>query len=325
MKSIRTSFILGLLLFWAAPVVLGEYSSPTGLWDVRDDTRLIMKFAGRKVKTRPQSVNSLVQFKDGKVFTSYDWSNIPGVWKAKSKAKYAIKMDIARINGSGTVPAYLNRLVNDFNSAATGVFGQAPSIKRIKLKSFTDTGKLIGQGLQLRGNTTIEARIEYVNPLKQRTAVAKLKTVATYQASRASAPSACCTSNDSAQNLADSQAFLASNAALPGIQQTASGLQYKIISQSDGVQDHPAATDTVMVSYVGILPSGQIFDANSGVSFPLGGVIAGWTEGLQLMQVGDHFRFYIPPELAYGNRSVGQYIKPNTALVFDVVLLTISQ
>ena len=85
--------------------------------------------------------------------------------------------------------------------------------------------------------------------------------------------------------------------------------------------------DTVTVHYHGTLIDGTVFDSSvergDPASFPLNGVIAGWTEGVQLMKVGDKFRFFIPPELAYGANGAGQLIGPNTTLVFDVELLEV--
>jgi FKBP-type peptidyl-prolyl cis-trans isomerase len=106
---------------------------------------------------------------------------------------------------------------------------------------------------------------------------------------------------------------------------TASGLKYQVLKQGTGTVS-PKATDTVNVHYHGTLLDGTIFDSSvqrgQPISFPLNGVIAGWTEGLQLMKVGDKFRFQIPPNLAYGEASRPS-IPPNSTLIFDVELLGI--
>ncbi len=117
--------------------------------------------------------------------------------------------------------------------------------------------------------------------------------------------------------------FLVENRKRPDIQATASGLQYQIIGQGSG--NKPEATDFVTVNYTGSLISGQVFDKGDGISFPLNGVIAGWTEGLQLMNPGAKFRFYIPPNLAYGDRGIGHVIPPDSTLVFDVELVKIGR
>ncbi len=108
-------------------------------------------------------------------------------------------------------------------------------------------------------------------------------------------------------------------------QKTASGLEYQVIEAGEGKK--PKATDTVLVHYRGTLLDGKEFDSsykrNQPIGFPLNGVIAGWTEGLQLMSVGAKYLFRIPPELAYGKRGAGNVIPPNATLMFEVELLDI--
>lgn len=121
------------------------------------------------------------------------------------------------------------------------------------------------------------------------------------------------------------KAYLESNATLEGVATTDSGLQYKVITEGSGAK--PVAEDTVTVHYEGKLIDGTVFDSSiqrgEPATFPLSGVIAGWTEGLQLMSVGSKWQFTIPPELAYGQRGAGGAIGPNEVLVFDVELLGI--
>ena len=120
--------------------------------------------------------------------------------------------------------------------------------------------------------------------------------------------------------------FLAGNATKEGVVTLASGLQYQVITMGSGAK--PTATQNVTCHYEGRLIDGTVFDSSKkrGVpaTFPLNRVIPGWTEGLQLMPVGSTFRFFIPPYLAYGERSAGAHIKPNSTLIFDVELLGIS-
>lgn len=127
------------------------------------------------------------------------------------------------------------------------------------------------------------------------------------------------------QNVEVGTEFLAKNATRDGVITTASGLQYQVLQQGTG-QQHPTATDTVEVHYHGTLIDGTVFDSSvergEPISFPLNRVIPGWTEGVQLMHVGDKVRFFIPPELGYGNRSAGK-IPPGSVLIFDVELLAI--
>jgi FKBP-type peptidyl-prolyl cis-trans isomerase FklB len=107
---------------------------------------------------------------------------------------------------------------------------------------------------------------------------------------------------------------------------TPSGLKYQVLKHGTGTVS-PKATDTVKVHYEGKLLDGTVFDSSIArgqpISFPLNGVIAGWTEGLQLMKVGDKFKFEIPPNLAYGANSPSSAIPPNSTLIFEVELLGI--
>ncbi|MEE2000750.1 FKBP-type peptidyl-prolyl cis-trans isomerase [Alkalimonas sp. MEB108] len=122
------------------------------------------------------------------------------------------------------------------------------------------------------------------------------------------------------------QRYLADNASKDGVQVTESGLQYEVLEQGDGAK--PAAADTVKVHYQGALIDGTVFDSShergEPIEFPLNRVIPGWTEGVQLMNVGSKFRFTIPSELAYGERDMG-VIPPNSVLVFEVELLDVKK
>lgn len=124
----------------------------------------------------------------------------------------------------------------------------------------------------------------------------------------------------------EGRAFLEENARRDEVTTTDSGLQYMVLEEGDPNAPSPSETDTVNVHYHGTLVDGTVFDSSvergEPVSFPLNEVIPGWTEGLQLMQVGDKFRFFIPPELAYGESGAGP-IGPNATLIFDVELLDI--
>jgi FKBP-type peptidyl-prolyl cis-trans isomerase len=127
-----------------------------------------------------------------------------------------------------------------------------------------------------------------------------------------------------AENSKKGLEFLAKNKTKEGVKTTDSGLQYKVITLGKGAK--PKASDKVKVHYKGTLIDGTEFDSSykRGVpaEFPLNGVIKGWTEGLQLMPVGSKFEFFIPSELAYGDRAP-QTIGPNQTLIFEVELLEI--
>lgn len=127
-------------------------------------------------------------------------------------------------------------------------------------------------------------------------------------------------------NIEIGQAFLDTNANAEGVKTTSSGLQYLVLSKGAGTV-HPTASDRVKVHYHGTLISGSIFDSSvdrgEPISFGLNQVIKGWTEGLQLMTVGDKVRLFIPSSLGYGNRKAGA-IPPGSVLIFDVELLKIN-
>ena len=123
------------------------------------------------------------------------------------------------------------------------------------------------------------------------------------------------------KNLAEGQAFLEANKAEEGVQTTESGLQYKVLEPGDGPR--PGPQDSVTVHYRGTLLDGETFDSSydrgEPITFPLDGVIQGWSEGVQLMRVGAKHRLFIPPDLGYGDRGPS----PNAVLIFDVELLGI--
>lgn len=131
----------------------------------------------------------------------------------------------------------------------------------------------------------------------------------------------------SADKIAEGEKFLAENGKREGVTTTASGLQYEVITLGTGTK--PTINNTVKTHYKGTLLNGTVFDSSydrgEPISFPLNGVIKGWTEGLQLMPVGSKFKFYIPYNLAYGERGAGQLIGPYETLIFEVELLGIEK
>jgi FKBP-type peptidyl-prolyl cis-trans isomerase FklB len=119
--------------------------------------------------------------------------------------------------------------------------------------------------------------------------------------------------------------FLAQNQTKEGVKTLPSGLQYQILQEGNGKS--PSKTDTVTTHYHGTLIDGTVFDSSyergQPATFPVNGVIAGWTEALQLMQEGSKWRLFIPSNLAYGTQGAGGSIGPNTALIFDVELISV--
>lgn len=129
----------------------------------------------------------------------------------------------------------------------------------------------------------------------------------------------------SAANLKAGQDFLSENKNKPGVVELPSGLQYQVITEGQGAK--PLVSQQVTCHYHGTLIDGTVFDSSvkrgQPATFPLSAVIKGWTEGVQLMNTGSKWRFFIPPQLAYGDRQVSAQIGPNCTLIFEVELLGI--
>ena len=130
-----------------------------------------------------------------------------------------------------------------------------------------------------------------------------------------------------ASAIAEGNAFLEKNQQEEGVHTTASGLQYKVLEKGEGTE-HPGPKSQVTVHYHGTLIDGKVFDSSvqrgTPAEFPVNGVIAGWTEALQMMGVGSKWRLYLPYNLAYGEKGAGGDIGPYQALIFDIELLDIS-
>lgn len=133
----------------------------------------------------------------------------------------------------------------------------------------------------------------------------------------------------SEENKKKSEAFLLQNKEKEGVVTLTSGLQYKVLQKGPGTGMHPTPLDVVKIHYRGTFTDGRVFDSSyqrgQPVSFPLNRVIAGWSEIVQMMHVGDKWEVYIPPYLAYGENGFGPEIGPNTALIFEIELLGINE
>jgi len=129
------------------------------------------------------------------------------------------------------------------------------------------------------------------------------------------------------KNKSEGEAFLAANKEKEGVVTLPSGLQYKILNEGSGPK--PTATDSVVCNYRGTLVSGSEFDSSykrgQPATFPVSGVIKGWTEALQLMPVGSKWQLFVPPALGYGERGAGADIGPNATLIFEVELISIQE
>lgn len=127
--------------------------------------------------------------------------------------------------------------------------------------------------------------------------------------------------------VAKGKEFMEKNGKREGVTTTASGLQYEVMKMGSG--DNPKETDEVTVHYHGTLTDGKVFDSSvergDPATFPLNGVIKGWTEALQLMPVGSKFKIFLPSDLAYGPQGAGEMIGPHETLIFEVELLKINK
>jgi FKBP-type peptidyl-prolyl cis-trans isomerase FklB len=131
------------------------------------------------------------------------------------------------------------------------------------------------------------------------------------------------------KNAKEGREFLAKNAKQKGVKTTKSGLQYKVIKEGPKGGKSPNATDSVVTHYTGKLLDGTVFDSSvergQPATFPLTGVIKGWTEALQMMKPGDKWELYIPADLAYGEQGAGGRIPPNAVLIFEIELISVNE
>ena len=211
--------------------------------------------------------------------------------------------------------------------AVSGLFAQAPELKNQRDSASYAFGLLIGNSLsrQISGDLNLDIVLKAMTdkvkgqPVAMEMEAASNLYTAYDQKVQAEAKD---------KNRVAGEQFLTENKKRPEVKTTSSGLQYEVLKKGSGTVS-PKATDKVTVHYHGTLIDGTVFDSSvergQTASFGLNQVIPGWTEGLQLMSVGDKFRFYIPANLAYGERSPSAKIKPNSTLIFDVELFSIGQ
>jgi len=204
-----------------------------------------------------------------------------------------------------------------------------PEVKLDKAKISTMVGMDIGRGLtQIKDDIDIKIVEQAIEAtLKgEKTALTQEEALAVRQAFMKEMQAKRVAEQKAAadKNKKEGADFLAANKSKPGVKTTASGLQY--IVEKEGTGPKPKATDTVKVNYLGTKIDGTKFDSSydrgQPATFPLNGVIKGWTEGLQLMPVGSKYKLFVPSDLAYGESGPGN-IGPNATLIFDVELLGI--
>lgn len=209
------------------------------------------------------------------------------------------------------------KLETEAQQQAYGIGASVGNFLQKDLADKKELGVELDQALLMRGFEDALAGEAKLDEAKIREVLTALdSSVREKQAAKAEA--------DAKKHKAEGEKYLAENAKKEGVTVTDSGLQYEVMTEGDG--EKPVATDMVKVHYKGTLLDGSEFDSsysrNEPASFRLNQVIPGWTEGLQLMNVGSKYKFTIPSELAYGERDLGK-IPANSTLVFEVELLEI--
>lgn len=214
--------------------------------------------------------------------------------------------------------------------AADKAVSPAPELKSFEEKISYVMGREIGQSLSeaptpvdintfIRGmQDAIQKRPSVLTPADEDAIKAEFS-------ARMQAAQAAKTATQAEENRKSEETFLAKNKSAKGVVTTASGLQYEVLKPGTGAK--PKETDRVKVNYRGALLDGTEFDSsyarNEPAVFPVNGVIPGWTEALQLMQLGGKYRLWVPSKLAYAERGAGRAIGPNSLLIFEVEPLEI--
>ena len=229
-------------------------------------------------------------------------------------------------------PASSTTAKKSTTASKTATAGAPATLKTDKEKQSYAMGMNLGLGLHRQGMTLDPALVARgmkdamtggktaMTEDEARAALTKLRTDVQQKMEAKS-------KEEGSANRKEGEAFLASNKSKEGVQTLPDGLEYKILKAGDGPK--PAATDSVTCNYRGTLLNGKEFDSSykrgQPATFPLGGVIKGWTEALQMMPVGSKWELYIPPDLAYGDHPPGADIPPGSTLIFEVELLSIGE
>ena len=237
-----------------------------------------------------------------------------------------------------SIPAFsqskkeLQAQVDQLKKEADGLKAEVQLLKNPKPIELNDTvkqvsyglGTLVASNLKSQGGDSlnVDAMIEGLKDVMQgkEPKLKQLEVMAIVQVYMQNAME-----KKAAQAKVDNAKFLEDNKKAAGVQTTKSGLQYKVISSGKGKA--PLATDKVTVHYTGKLIDGTTFDSSVGrdpITFEVGGVIAGWTEALQLMHEGDKWMIYLPYDIAYGERGAGDQIPPYATLIFEVELIKVN-
>lgn len=342
--SVSCSLLLAICLLLNSLQSVAANTSPVGDWRLSTETTVkVFPPKGSAVTSKPVEGVEFSTFKSDLRYLSSEWIDRLKLYFSDADGQYLLPLDLTG-QWSGTGSAYTvtydtsalslrNKRSKNINYAflsrsgylalLTQALKYTPTINTVQIVAYSDSGKLTNKGKGLKGTKKTVFLVVWVDPLTGGTLQSEVDVSVTYKGTRITTDSNCCGS-DAATNATDSQAFLALTKAMPAVVTTGSGLQYIALQQGSLEGIPPLPTDKVTVNYRGMYPSGAIFDSGSLVTFSLGSVISGWTEGLQLMKPGDKFRFFIPSSLAYGT-SGNASIVPNAALVFDVELVEITK
>ena len=344
MKIVKSLNFIVLLTFssltWAV--------TPVGSWQLSTTTQLdTVTPKNKTLSSAKTNGNEFATFFTDYGYLSSEWINkfniffrnsdggtsgyvIPlssyGQWYNKTSTTYNVTYDKFLLSFTDGNSKYINATFFDragINKLLTTSFGYSPTFDSIQILSYTDDGTINSTGKIITGTKKIAIKATWKRPdnTTDTTPASAVVNITTKYSGKPYISSICC-GTDGEKNKADSNVFLANVDKLTGVSTTPTGLKYIILQDNPSGEKPSSATDTVTVNYRGFLPSGQIFDSNSSISFQLSNVIKGWTEGLQLMKKGSKYRFFIPSDIAYGQAG-NSTIPANSALIFDVELIDI--
>ena len=333
-------FIQFILFLAFSSSVFAADKAPIGSWQLSTTTQLELTSptTGKKIKSTQLKGYEFATFQNDGSYVSSEWLNkiviklggtnpdypmdFYGQWNRKTSSTYSVSYDkfllILSDNIFGVTNLAFFERIGFVKFVKDSIGTSAPLSLSLTTISYTDDGS-VSILKSLKGTKKMVVRASWKNgDVSASTDVTMTETYT----GKPFIQSTCC-GTDVAQNATDSDKFMADIGKLPDVKTTASGLKYIVLQDNVGGVTPTAPTDTVTVNYRGFLPSGQMFEGNSSISFQLNGVISGWTEGLQLIKKGAKYRFFIPSNLAYGEAGSSK-IPGNSALVFDVELLSIT-
>jgi FKBP-type peptidyl-prolyl cis-trans isomerase len=333
-------------------IVLLTFSSltwavtPVGSWQLTTTTQMALTTAtGKTVKSKPLKGFEFATFQADGSYASSEWLNkiviklggtnpdypidFYGQWNSKTSSSYNVSYDkfllILSDNKFGVTNAAFFERIGFVKFFKDSVGTSTPLSLSVTVISYLDDGS-VSALKSLKGTKKMVVRVSWKNgDIPTSTDITMTETYT----GKPFIQSSCC-GTDATQNKIDSDKFIADVSKLQGVQTTATGLKYVVLQDSLNADTPKAPSDTVIVNYRGFLPSGIIFDSNSSYEFKLKpadvtpGVIDGWVEGLQLMKKNAKFRFFIPSTLAYKENGSSPKIPGNSALIFDIELLSIT-